>query len=233
MSERLLNPVRAVLFDVDGTLIDTTFIHAVCWWQAFRQHDIDAEMAVIHRSVGMGSDKLVGNVLSEVDGVEPADVDLDALSASHDALYSVYWPQLRVLPGARELVRRCHAAGLTTVLASSAKERELGVLRRVLDCDDALDEATSSAEADASKPAPDIVRVALGKAGVSAREALFIGDAVWDVHASDKLGVACIGLECGGTSAAELLEAGAFATYADPRDLLLHSTDHPWLGEQR
>ncbi len=230
MSEQLLNRVRGVLFDVDGTLIDSSFLHAVCWWQAFRQHDIDAQMAVIHRSVGMGSENLVGNVLDEVEGVEIDDVDLDALSASHDALYSVYWPQLRLLPGARELVRRCHDAGLVTVLASSAKERELGVLRRVLDCDDAIDEATSSSDAEASKPAPDILEVALAKAKLSASDALFIGDAVWDVHASSKLGMPCIGLECGGTSAAELLEAGAFATYANARELLLHSDEHVWLG---
>jgi len=90
--------------------------------------------------------------------------------------------------------------------------------------------ATSSSDADTSKPAPDILEVALAKAELSADEALFIGDAVWDVHASRALGVPCIGLECGGTSAAELLEAGAFATYADPRELLLHSDQHPWLG---
>lgn len=230
MSEQLLNRVRGVLFDVDGTLIDTTFIHTLCWWQAFRHHDIDAEMAVIHRSVGMGSDNLVGNVLGETEGVDADDVDLDALAASHDALYSAYWPQLRRLPGAQELLRRCHAAGLVTVLASSAKERELAVLRRVLDCDDAIDVATSSSDADTSKPAPDILEVALAKAELSAQEALFIGDAVWDVHASSALGLPCIGLECGGTSAAELLEAGAFATYADPRQLLLHSDEHPWSG---
>jgi HAD superfamily hydrolase (TIGR01509 family) len=231
MSERLLNRVRGVLFDVDGTLIDTTFLHTVCWWQAFRHHDIDAEMAVIHRSVGMGSDNLISHVLGDTPDVDPAGVDQEALSADHGALYSVYWSQLRPLPGARDLVRRCHQAGLTTVLASSAKERELAVLRRVLDCDDAVDVATSSADAQTSKPAPDILEVALAKAELSAEEALFIGDAVWDVHASLKLGMACIGLECGGTSAAELLEAGAFATYADPRDLLLHSDEHAWLGE--
>lgn len=225
MTERLLNRVRGVLLDVDGTLIDSTFLHAVCWWQAFRQHDLDAQMAVIHRSVGMGSEKLVANVLGSTE-----DVDLDGLSASHDALYSAYWPQLRPLPGARELLRRCSAAGLVTVLASSAKERELGILRRVLDCDDAIDAATSSADADASKPAPDILEVALSKAKLAPEEALFIGDAVWDVHASSKLGIACIGLECGGTSAAELLEAGAFATYSDPAALLVHSDEHAWLG---
>ena len=232
MSEQLLNRVRGVLFDVDGTLIDTTFIHTLCWWQAFRHYDIDAEMAVIHRSVGMGSDNLVSNVLDDTPGVDADGVDVSALSASHDALYSAYWPQLRRLPGARTLLRRCHDAGLVTVLASSAKERELAVLRQVLDCDEAIDVATSSSDAETSKPAPDILEVALAKAELSAQEALFIGDAVWDVHASRALGVPCIGLECGGTSAAELLEAGAFATYADPRELLLHSNEHPWLGGQ-
>jgi len=225
MTDRLLNRVRGVLFDADGTLIDSTFLHTVCWWQAFRQHDYDVPMALVHRSVGMGADNLVEHVLGSLE-----DVDLESLSASHDAIYSTHWPALRPLPGARDLVRRCSEAGLRTVLASSAKDRELAVLREVLAADEAIDLATSASDASSSKPDPDIVEVALRKAELDPSEALFIGDAVWDVHASRKLGVACIGLECGGTSAAELLEAGAFATFADPADLLEHSSELPFLG---
>jgi HAD superfamily hydrolase (TIGR01509 family) len=208
---------RGVLFDVDGTLVDTTFIHALCWWQAFRQADLDAPMAVIHRSVGMGSEQLVEQVL----GAGHAD-DVDTFATSHDALYAAYWPRLRLLPGAAELVRHCHSAGLTTVLASSASARELEVLVEVLDVGDAIDHTTNSEDADSSKPEPDIVLAALAKAGLAAEEVVFVGDAVWDVHAAAKAGVVCIGLESGGTSAAELREAGAVATYTDPADLLSH-----------
>ncbi len=206
---------RGVLFDVDGTLVDTTYLHAVCWWQAMRQAGFDVAMARIHRAVGMGGEHLV----HEVAGNRAVE-RLDELKASHDALYAAYWPALRVLPGARELVRHCHDAGLVTVLASSAGSPEIGVLTELLDLDDAVDAVTSSADADSSKPDPDIVLVALEKARLKPENAIFVGDAVWDVHASAKAGLRCVGLESGGTSAAELIEAGAVRTYRDAADLL-------------
>lgn len=209
-------PSHAVLFDVDGTLVDTTYLHTLCWWQAFRQYEFDPTMAIVHRSVGMGA----GELVSEVLGDQAGEADVDALSTAHDALYAAYWPRLRPLPGAQALLRRCHQAGLVVVLASSASPREVGVLLEVLDSDDAIDHVTSSGDADRSKPAPDIVEVALIKAGVPAKHAVFVGDAVWDVAAAGKAGVPCIGLESGGTSARELAEASAIATYRDAADLL-------------
>ncbi len=134
---------------------------------------------------------------------------------------------MRRLPGAQELVRLSHSQGLSTVLASSAGADEVEVLRRVLDADDALDHVTSSADGDSSKPEPDLVLVALDKAGLDPSDAIFIGDAVWDVHASAKAGVRCLGVECGGTSAAELREAGAEQTFKDPADLLAHWSETP------
>lgn len=213
---------RGVLFDVDGTLVDTTYIHTVTWWQAIRQAGFDATMAVIHRSVGMGSENLVEQVLGE----EALD-QVDQLADSHKALYAAYWPALRLLPGARDLVVRCHEAGLITVLASSASERELTVLKQVLDADDYLDHSTSSDDASSSKPDPDIVLAALKKAELDPGAAIFVGDAVWDVEASAKAGLTCIGLESGGTSATELRDAGAVAVYRDPADLLAAFDESP------
>jgi phosphoglycolate phosphatase-like HAD superfamily hydrolase len=106
------------------------------------------------------------------------------------------------------------------VLASSAKETELGRLRQVLDADDVITAATSSADADESKPAPDILQAALDQSDVDPQDCVFVGDAVWDVEAAARLDIPCIGLTCGGTSAAELTEAGAIATYEDPAALL-------------
>jgi phosphoglycolate phosphatase-like HAD superfamily hydrolase len=106
------------------------------------------------------------------------------------------------------------------VLASSATNRDLGALREVLDADDAIDAVTSSEDADESKPSPDILSVALDKARVVAGEAVFVGDAAWDVKASSALQIPCVGLECGGTSSAELREAGAVETWRDPAHLL-------------
>jgi HAD superfamily hydrolase (TIGR01509 family) len=213
---------RGVLFDIDGTLVDTSYLHTVAWWQAFRQAGMDASMARIHRAIGMGGDQLVHEVS---DGA--ADDQAEQLITSHDALYSAHWPALRLLPGARELVRHCHQAGLVTVLASSANSAELDVLTTVLDLDDVIDAATGGADVDSSKPDPDIVLVALDKAGLRPENAVFVGDAVWDVQASAKVGLRCVGLESGGTSAAELVEAGAVRTYRDAADLLARFTGSP------
>jgi HAD superfamily hydrolase (TIGR01509 family) len=209
--------LQGVLFDVDGTLVDTNYLHTVCWWQAFTQAGMSIPMAVIHRSVGMGSDRLIPHLLAE----RSSDAELaSALTASHDALYSTYWSALTVLPGARQLLRHCHDSELTTVLASSAGERELAVLRAALDCEPWIDAATSAADGDSSKPAPDLVLAALDKGGLKPQQAVFVGDAVWDVEAAGQAGLTCIGLESGGTSAAELRAAGAWKTFKDPADLL-------------
>jgi HAD superfamily hydrolase (TIGR01509 family) len=213
--------VRAVLFDVDGTLVDTTYLHAVAWWHAFRQFDLDVPMASIHRAIGMGSDKLVPHLTGRDDEDELAE-----LSSAHDAVYATSWAALRALPGARELVRHCHDQGLVTVLASSAKARELAMLRSVLDVDDAIDAATSADDADESKPASDLVEIALERAGTTPDHVLFVGDAVWDVEACLRAGVPCVGLTCGGTSAAELRDAGAVAVFRDAAELLARWREH-------
>lgn len=204
------------LFDVDGTLVDTTYVHTVCWWEAFRQNGHDVPMARIHRAIGMGSDKILDHLLG-TDRDRSAD---GRLRGGHDALFGEYWERLRPLPGAADLLRACAQRGLTVVLASSASERELRALRRALDADDVVAAATSSAQANESKPAPDIVEAALAQAGLDADRAIFIGDTVWDISAAGKLGIPCVAVTCGGSSRAELADAGAAAVYDDPADLL-------------
>ena len=206
----------AALFDVDGTLVDSNYLHAVTWWQAFTQAGHDVPMAAIHRAIGMGSDQLL-------DALLPGSRDKEAdpgIRAAHGALYATYWSRLRPLPRAPELLRACRKSGLRVVLASSADPQEFAVLRAVLDAEDAIEEATSAGDVDQSKPAPDLVQVALGKAGVAPERAVFVGDTVWDVHACQRAGVPCIGLRSGGISTAELLDAGAVAVFAGPADLL-------------
>src|SRR5450755_321214 len=158
-------PVTAVLFDVDGTLVDTNYLHATTWWEAFAQAGHEVPMAWIHRATGMGSDQLL-------DALLPADRDKaadDGIRTAHAAPYSVYWCRLRPVPGAADLLRACHGHGLRVVLASSADPRELAVLRAALDAEDAIDEATSAGDVEASKPAPDLVQVALDKAASRSR----------------------------------------------------------------
>lgn len=207
---------RGVLFDVDGTLIDSSYIHTVAWWGAFREHGYDIPMAAIHHHVGMGGDRLVDSLL-------PAGRDRGAdpeVMASHGALYASHWPALRPFEGAKELLAQCHAGGLAVALASSARRRDLEVMGSVLNAGAFIDGATSANDAKESKPAPDILVAALDAIGVEAADAVFVGDAVWDMMAAAALGIPAIGVTCGGISAAGLREAGAVEVYDGPQDLL-------------
>ncbi|TQJ33920.1 HAD family hydrolase [Arthrobacter sp. SLBN-122] len=207
---------RGVLFDVDGTLIDSSYIHTIAWWGAFRQYGHDVSMAAIHQLVGMGGARLVDNLL-------PADRDRDEdgdIMASHGALYASHWPSLRAFDGGKELLGQCHSGGLAVALASSARERDLQVMRSVLDADSFIDAATSANDAKESKPAPDILEAALAAVGVDAADAVYVGDAVWDMKAAAALGIPSIGVTCGGIQASQLREAGAVEVYDGPRHLL-------------
>ncbi|HWG15507.1 MAG TPA: HAD family hydrolase [Streptosporangiaceae bacterium] len=212
----MTDTLKAVLFDVDGTLVDTNYLHTVCWWEAFGQAGHVVPMTRIHRAIGMGSDQLL-------DALLPDDRDTGddgSIRAAHSALYATYWTRLRPLPGAQDLLRACAERGWQVVLASSADVREFEVLKATLDADDAIDAATSSGDVEQSKPAPDLVQVALDKAQVAPDAAVFVGDTVWDVQACAKAGVACIGLLSGGISREELLGAGAVEVHGDPAALL-------------
>jgi HAD superfamily hydrolase (TIGR01509 family) len=207
---------RGVLFDVDGTLVDTTFLHSVHWAEALRQHGHDVSCADVHHAIGMSSEQLLAQLLGE-----DRDTDQDdAITAAHNTLYKQDWGRLRLLPGAAELLHDCARRGLAVVLASSASDEELDELRRTIDADDAVTETTSSSDAEDGKPAPDIVQVALERAGLAADQAVFVGDAVWDGAACKQAGVTFVGLTCGGTPERDLRDAGAVEVWRDPADLL-------------
>ncbi|CNF99003.1 haloacid dehalogenase superfamily enzyme%2C subfamily IA [Mycobacterium tuberculosis] len=206
----------AVLFDVDGTLVDTNYLHVTTWWQAFRQHGRTVPMSAVHRAIGMGSDKLLDHLLP--DGRDHADDD--AIRSAHTALYAQFWSRLTPFDGAADLLRACAGRGRRVVLASSAAAPELAALRAALDADDAIDEATSASEVGQSKPAPDLVELALERAGVPASRAVFVGDTRWDVEAAERAGMPCVCVLTGGWSPEELRKAGAAAVYDDPRALL-------------
>lgn len=205
-----------VLFDVDGTLVDTTYLHAVCWTEALLAGGHVVRTADVHHAIGMGSGELLGHLL----GADRDTAQDEQLIAAHLALYRGHWGNLRPLPGAAELLRACAARGFTVVLASSASADELAALRSALDADDAIAVATSSSDADAGKPRPDILQAALEQSGLDPAHAVFVGDAVWDGAAAARAGVCFVGLTCGGTSAAQLREAGAIEVWDDPARLL-------------
>jgi HAD superfamily hydrolase (TIGR01509 family) len=206
----------AVLFDVDGTLMDTVYLHTVVWWETLRQQGHLVTMARIHRCIGMGSDHLLDALLGE----ERDHGEDDALSAAHDTLYAQYWSRLTPLPGASDLLRACAGRGWQVVLASSASGAEAEVMTRALDVGEAITAVTTSDDVASSKPAPDLVQQALEKAGVGPERAVFVGDAIWDARAAGKAGVRCLGLLTGGWTRQELGEAGADAVYDSPADLL-------------
>ncbi|MEU1622359.1 HAD family hydrolase [Streptomyces sp. NPDC005722] len=207
---------RAALFDMDGTLVDTNYLHVVSWWEAFRQAGHVVSMANIHRCIGMGSDHLLERLL----GKDRDRSEDDAISDAHKALYGAYGPALAPLEGAADLLRAVAARGFRVVLATSADGKELAVMRAALDADDVIADATCKDDVSASKPAPDLVTQALDRAGVPADRAVFVGDTVWDIEAAGKAGVPCVAVLSGGISRAELEEAGAVAVYGDPRDML-------------
>jgi HAD superfamily hydrolase (TIGR01509 family) len=149
-----------------------------------------------------------------------ADDVAQRLQSLHSDFYCETTEALALLPGARKLLHAVNELGLQVVLASSAPEDELNILRGVLDCDDIVSAATSSRDVDTAKPEPAIVQAALTRAGVAAEQAVFVGDAVWDVEAASRADVPCIGLRCGGTSQGELESAGAVAVFDDPGHLL-------------
>ena len=214
-------PDRGVLFDVDGTLVDSNYLHAVTWHAALRTFDHLVPTNVLHRAIGMGSDQMLDHVL----GTERDTSEDEDISQAHKVLYRQHWERLTRLPGARELVRACADRGLAIVLASSADENELAALKRVLDADELITAETNADDVQDSKPEPDIVGVALERARLTADQALFVGDSVWDGIACERAGVAFIGLTCGGTSAHELRGVGAVEVWQHPADLLDHLAD--------
>ncbi|MFN2539542.1 MAG: HAD family hydrolase [Mycobacteriales bacterium] len=211
--------IEAVLLDVDGTLVDSSYLHAVCWSDAFAELCVARPTADLHRLIGMSADRLIETALADA---PPAKQLRESLERRHGELYERHWPSLRPLPGARELLRDLKGRGLTTVLASSAPDEELEALRKALDADDWIDAVTTSDDAAAGKPAPDLLHAALSRAGCAADRALLVGDAVWDGEAARRAGIRFVGVTCGGTTEAALLDAGAEAVFADPAFLLAH-----------
>jgi HAD superfamily hydrolase (TIGR01509 family) len=213
----------AVLFDIDGTLVDSNYLHVFAWQQAFDDIGVDVEAWRVHRGIGMDGTELVRSLCPDLD-------DVDGAKDAHARRYQALAPLLRPLPGALDLLDAVADAGLQVVLATSAPDDELVNLRKVLGRDDLVSAITSSEDVDTAKPQPDIVEVALERAGVPAERATFVGDAVWDVRAAKRAGVTSVALRSGGISQAELESEGAAVVYDGPADLLAHFAESP-LGE--
>jgi phosphoglycolate phosphatase-like HAD superfamily hydrolase len=212
----MTSPQRdTVLLDVDGTLADTTYHHALAWARAFARHDLAPPLWRVHRAIGMGGDKLVALVAG--DSVER---DLgDALRAGWEAEYQELLPEVVLLDGARDLVLALHRRGLTVALASSGKAPFTEHVVGLLDLPDGvLAAATSSDDAEESKPQPDILQAALAEAGGTA--AVVVGDTTYDVTSAARMGAPCVAVRTGGFGVEELETAGAVLVVDGPGDLV-------------
>jgi HAD superfamily hydrolase (TIGR01509 family) len=218
----MTEPVKAVLFDIDGTLVDSNYLHIDAWDRALTEVGHPVNTWRIHRAIGMDSGKLLEALLE--DDVEALG---DRAKEAHTRLYEAAGDRLRSFGQAQELLRTLAERGYEVVLATSAPENELQMLRRTLDVEDAIATLTSAEDVAEAKPSPDIVQVALQKAGVAPDEAIFVGDTVWDVEAAGRAGVATIGLRSGGVSEGELRDAGAVAVYDDAAHLLAELDSSP------
>ena len=199
-------PVTAVLFDIDGTLVDSNYLHIDAWERAAADAGFPVSAWHLHRAIGMDSAKLLETVLADA-----TDEQRDRAKELHSEYYVEMAARLKVLPGARELLAAVTQRGMRVVLATSAPENELEILRNVLEVEDALWSVTSSGDVETAKPEPDIVEVALEKGGTDADGAIFVGDSIWDVKAAAAAGVRTIGVRSGGISEEELVGAGAIA----------------------
>jgi HAD superfamily hydrolase (TIGR01509 family) len=201
-----------VLFDVDGTLLDTNYLHVLSWWQAMNDagHE-DVSMAAIHRSIGIASEGLVERLLGHADE--------EAVEA-HSRRYEALRDQVTAFPRAADLVGACADRGFVAVLATSGKEEDLEWMLPAIGAGDSFAGATTSSEVEEGKPSPDLLTAAIEEHRLDPSRSVAIGDTVWDVKAAEKAGVRCIALTCGGISEAELREAGAAEVYADPAELL-------------
>jgi HAD superfamily hydrolase (TIGR01549 family) len=217
-------PVDTVVLDVDGTLVDSNYHHTLCWWHAFRDHGYDVPAWRIHRAIGMGGDRLVSAVASE----DVESKDGDRIRDSWEERYDAVLDQVAPLPGAKELLEALRDGGFQVALASSGIPRHTRHAVEVLDADDAA--ATTSEDAEESKPDPELLEVALDR--VDADRAVLVGDSVWDVRSGREAGIPVIGLLTGGVGRAELEDAGAAAVLDDPSELCrrlgeLLSADRP------
>ncbi len=213
----------AVLLDVDGTLVDTNYQHALTWFRALRQHGAIVPLWRIQRHIGMGGDQLVPALAGEEFERRFGD---DARTAE-TTLYEQFIQEVEPLPGARELVRELRERGHVVILASSGKQREIEHYLGLLEIGELIDGYTSSDDVEQTKPDPDVVKAALekvrenadGDGDDAANSAVLIGDSTWDCKAAARAGIRSIGLLSGGYGADELRVAGAAGVYEDAAEL--------------
>jgi HAD superfamily hydrolase (TIGR01549 family) len=196
-------PLNAIL-DVDGTLVDTNYHHALAWHRALHAHGHSVQMWKVHRHIGMGGDQILDALIGE----EAAAAEGDEIRAAEAEAYGELIGEVEPMEGARELIEKLREEGSTVILASSAKQEEVDHYLNLLEARELVNDWTTSADVEATKPEPDLVHAALEKAG-NDDPSVMVGDSVWDVEAAKRAGLPTLAVLTGGFSEAELREAGA------------------------
>jgi HAD superfamily hydrolase (TIGR01509 family) len=219
--------IKAVILDVDGTLIDSNDAHAAAWVDACREFGFEVDFDHVRRLIGKGGDK----VLPELTGLEEDSEQGERITERRGEVFRErYLHTLKPFPQARELLERMKGDGLMLVVASSASKDDLGKLLDQAGVHDLIEEKTSSSDAEESKPDPDIVQAALKSADAQPDEAVMLGDTPYDVESAGRAGVACVAVRCGGWNDEDL--ADAVAIYDDPADLLRSYDRSPFARRQ-
>ncbi len=216
---------KAIIFDVDGTLIDTVDLHAEAWVEALKHFGFNVAFQDMRAQIGKGGDQILHGLLPPevIEKAGQAIQDFRAELFKRDYLHKVH-----AFPGVRALFEHIRQSGQRAVLASSGKENEVEEYKKIAQIEDLVDSSTSSDDAERSKPFPDIFQAALAKLSpVTADEAIVVGDTPYDAEAARKAGLKSIGVLCGGFPEAALREAGCIAVYRDPEDLLRNYATSP------
>ncbi|HEX2692903.1 MAG TPA: HAD family hydrolase [Gemmatimonadaceae bacterium] len=209
--------LQGVIFDIDGTLVDSNDAHAESWVDTFAEAGYDVPFDVVRPMIGMGGDKL----LPKAAHVDADSEDGKKLTKRRMEIFrEKYLPHLQALPGSRALVLRVRKDGLTPVVATSAKDKELQSLLKAAQVEDLMEEKATSSDAKRSKPDPDIVRAAIDESGIPREKLVMVGDTPYDVEAASRAGVRIIAFRSGGWTDDEL--KGAVEFYDGPQDLLDH-----------
>jgi HAD superfamily hydrolase (TIGR01549 family) len=215
---------QIAILDVDGTLVDTNYQHAIAWFRAFLRHDVVVPIWRIHRHIGMGGDQLIAAVA----GDEVEERHGDDIREAESELYKELIGEVRTMEGSRELIEDLRERDNVVVLASSAKDWEVEHYLELLDAKEIVDSWTTSADVEQTKPEPDLIKAALEKADADG-EAVLIGDTVWDVEAAKRAGVETLAVLTGGFSEQELRDAGARDVFTSVEELR-HSLKETVLG---
>ncbi|NET88258.1 MAG: HAD family hydrolase [Kamptonema sp. SIO1D9] len=217
--------VKAVIFDVDGTLVDTVDLHAQAWQKAFAKYGYEISLAELRQQIGKGSEYIIPVFISQAEFEEKGE---DIAEYRKEYFQNELMSQVRPFEKVPELFKRIKADSKKVVLATSARKTTLETYKKLLKIDDLADGATAKDDVEKSKPEPDIFAAALAKlSGISAEEVIVVGDSPYDAIAAGKINLRTVGVLCGGFSEEVLREAGCIAIYQSPADLLANYVESP------